>query len=396
MTPNSVLRRTPYDLGRRPFIVIWEVTRACDLLCKHCRAEAIPDRDPRELDTEEGTQLLGQIASFGMPHPLVVLTGGDPFKRPDLFELVRRGRVLGLPVSVSPSATPALTEDNLRRMRDAGSVALSLSVDGASPEVHDGFRGVPGVFERTLAGWRTARRLGLKVQINTTVTPGSIDELPEILRLVMAHGALAWSVFFLVPTGRGRDLEQLSPQEFEDVLHFLYDADRIVSVKATEGHHFRRVVIQRRVLEERGVPAEDVLRLGDTYRRLQARLDELVPPDARSAKLRRPPIDVGSGRGFVFVSHTGDVYPSGFLPIAAGNVRERALPDVYRESPLFRALRDPDRLSGRCGHCEFRRVCGGSRSRAFGATGDAFAEEPGCAYEPGTFPFPGDVAALAG
>ncbi len=246
--------------------------------------------------------------------------------------------------------------------------------------MHDGFRGVAGVFDSTLAAWRVARSEGLRVQVDTTVTMGTVDELPPILRLVHEMGALTWSVFFLVPTGRGRLLPQMSSREIEDVLHFLYDADKLVSAKATEAYHFRGVVLQRRILEERGLDPVEVLGLGRTYLRLRAAARELLP-EATSTRdgVRRPPLDVSASRGFVFVSHVGDVFPSGFLPLRAGSVRERSLGEIYRLSPLFEALRDPERLLGRCGRCESRVVCGGSRSRAFGATGDVLAEEPGCA-----------------
>ncbi|WP_324716618.1 TIGR04053 family radical SAM/SPASM domain-containing protein [Carboxydochorda subterranea] len=387
--PATAVRHARYDLNDRPFIVIWEVTQACDLACKHCRAEAQPLRHPRELDGAEARALMDQVASFGPPPPLFVMTGGDPFKRPDLFELVEYGARIGLPVSVSPSGTPSLTYDNLARLREAGAVALSLSLDGSTAEIHDGFRRVEGVYGWTLAGWRAARQLGFKVQINTTVTPHNLYDLPEILRLVRELGAMTWSLFFLVRTGRGRALDAITPEQFEDVLHFLYDADKVVSLKTTEGHHFRRVVIQRQILERRGIPPSDALVLGETYRELRRRLEAVAPDvdfDGRSP-MRRTPLDVNAGRGFVFISHLGVVYPSGFLPLAAGSVRERPLTEIYRQSPLFRSLRDPDRLEGRCGRCEFRAVCGGSRSRAFGATGNALAEEPWCTYEPGSFPF---------
>ena len=392
---GRVIRHARYDLRQRPFLVIWEVTRACDLACRHCRAEARPERDPAELTTEEGFRLMDQVASFGPPPPLFVLTGGDPFKREDLFELVRYGSAIGLPVSVSPSGTPTLTRERLRKLREAGAVALSLSVDGSCEAIHDGFRGVHGVFAWTVAAWKAARELGFKVQVNTTVTPHNLYDLPDILALVRELGAMTWSVFFLVPTGRGRWLGQLSAQEAEDVLHFLYDADKVVPLKTTEGHHFRRVVIQRRILEQRGVPPEEVLPLGETYRRLRARLAERLPDVEfdRPAVMRRAPLDVNAGRGFVFVSHVGTVHPSGFLPLSAGNVRRRPLPDIYRHSPLFVALREPGELTGRCGRCEFRTVCGGSRSRAYAVSGNPLAEEPLCAYEPGSFPYPEELAA---
>jgi AdoMet-dependent heme synthase len=393
--PNPV-RQVRYDLRTRPFIVIWELTQSCDLACRHCRATSRPARDPHELTTEEGFRLMEQIASFGPPPPLFVMSGGDPFKRPDLFDLVRHGHAIGLPVAVSPSGTPTLTRENLQRLREAGAVALSLSVDGSTPPAHDGFRMVDGVFDWTLGGWKAARELGFKLQINTTVTPRNLEDLPAILRLVRELGAMTWSAFFLVPAGRGRKLEQLTPEQFEDVLNFLYDADKVVSLKTTEAPHFRRVALQRRILEQRGIPAETVMRLGDTYRRLRAQLEEMLPDvdfDA-PARIRRAPLDVNAARGFVFISHIGKVYPSGFLPLAAGNVREQPLPEIYRTAPLFQTLRNPALLKGRCGRCEFRMVCGGSRSRAFGATGDVLAEELWCLYKPGSFPYPQDVEAL--
>lgn len=394
--PAAPIRHARYDLNVRPFIVIWEVTRACDLACRHCRAEACPLRAPQELSTEQAFRLMDQVAAFGPPPPLFVLTGGDPFKRPDLFDLVRYGTQIGLPVSVSPSATPLVNRASLGQLRDAGAVALSLSLDGSTPAVHDYFRGIPGVFFWTLMCWRHAREVGFKVQINTTVTPHNLDDLPGILRRVREQGAMNWSVFFLVPTGRGRELPQLTPEQFEDTLHFLYDAEKVVPLKTTEAPHFRRVVIQRRILEERGEPAAAALGLGPTYQRLRVGLEGAVPGfdfDA-PARLRRPPLDINAGRGFLFVSHDGSVTPSGFLPLAGGSVRLRPLAEIYRQSEVFQALRDPDRLQGRCGRCEFRAVCGGSRSRAFGATGDMLAEEPGCPYEPGSFPYPKEVAAL--
>jgi radical SAM protein len=393
VTP-SVIRAPRYDVAKRPFIVIWEVTRACALACLHCRAEAIADRDPGELSSEEAVDLMTQVASFGIPPPLFVLTGGDPFERDDLETVIAAGRRLGLPVSVSPSGTPALTPANLARIHRAGALAMSLSVDGASAGVHDGFRGVPGVFDQTLAAWRAAREIGLKVQINTTVTPATVEELPGIFSLVRDIGAMTWSVFLLVPVGRGSALGQLDPVEVEDILHFLYDADKVVSVKATEAHHFRRVALQRHVLESRGLDHVEVLGLGERYRSLRAEAERRLGPMGERRGVRRAPLEVAAARGFVFISHTGDVYPSGFLPIAAGNVRDTPLPELYRSSPLFRSVRRTDALTGRCGRCEYATVCGGSRARAFATTGDLFAEEPLCSYEPGSFPFAQDVAGL--
>lgn len=387
------VRPLHYDEAQRPFIVIWEATQACPLACRHCRAEARPNRDAAELSTGEATELMRQVAAFGRPAPLFVITGGDPFQRPDLYTLVRRGSDLGLPVSVSPSGTPTLTRDGLARLHEAGCRAISLSVDAATPAAHDGFRGVPGVFGWTASAWQAAREVGLKVQINTTVTRHTVDHLPAIAAMVRAQGALLWSVFLLVPTGRGRDLTALDAEQVEDVLHVLYDLGETIAVKTTEAHHFKRVCLQRQVLEARGEDPAELLRLGPLYRQLRERMTRLGLIQGRT-RTRRPPLTVSAGRGFVFVSHTGDVHPTGFLPLGAGNVRERSLVDIYRTAPLFVGLRDLDRLGGRCGRCEFRTVCGGSRARAYAATGDVYAEEPACGYQPGSFPYLEDLRGL--
>ena len=377
-------------MGQRPFIVIWEMTRACDLACQHCRAEAQPLPNPLELNTREARSLIDEIASFGAPPPLFVMTGGDPMKRPDLTELVAYAASRHLPVAFSPSATPLLTRGVITELKAAGLKALSLSVDGSGPEIHDAFRGIDGVFERTMAAWETARELGIKVQINTTVSRLNLFDLPRMAHIVRARGAMVWSGFMLVPVGRGAALEQLSADECEDVMNFLYDVGNAIPTKTTEGHHFRRVVLERTILERRGIAPEGTLRLGPTYRRLRAALE----PWPAQGRERRSPMDINAGRGFVFVSHVGTVHPSGFMPIPAGNVRVQTLTEIYRQSPLFNDLRDPARLTGRCGVCEFAVVCGGSRSRAFASSGDALGDDPLCAYTPGTFSYQADIAPL--
>ncbi|MET9360518.1 TIGR04053 family radical SAM/SPASM domain-containing protein [Streptomyces sp. NPDC006632] len=390
MSGRTLVRRPRHAMAERPFIVIWEATRACPLACLHCRAEAQPDRDPGELDGMDARLLMDQIAAFGKPSPLFVITGGDPFQRPDLNDLVAYGTSLGLRVAVSPSGTPTLNRANLTAVRDAGAVALSLSLDGSTAERHDAFRGVDGVFDWTLDGWRTARELGLKVQINTTVTRAALPDLADIAALVRREGAMLWSGFVLVPTGRGADLAALTPHEIEDVLHFLYDCGSVIATKTTEGHHFRRVALQRAILARHGEqPA-----LGPLHRQLTRRANELGFFEGEGRAVRRPPMDVSSGRGFVFVSHTGEVHPSGFLPVTAGNVKHHPLAEIYRGSALFTTLRDPALLRGACGRCEFNTVCGGSRSRAYGLTGDVLAADPWCAYEPGTFPYGDDLREL--
>lgn len=375
---RPAVRTLRHDTADRPFIVIWEVTRACALACLHCRADAIPRRDPRELDTAAGRALLEQVAAFGRPYPLVVLTGGDPFERPDLEELVAHGTALGLSVSVAPSATPRLTDSALHRLAEAGARALSLSLDGATAPTHDAFRGIPGVFTATVEAMAAVRAAGLRLQVNTTVTAGNVHELPDVLRLVLDAGAALWSVFFLVPTGRGDRLEPLGADRTEEVLHWLHDVADVVPVKATEAAHFRRLALQRAGLDD----LDAAFPPGPLRSRLRARTAEVL--DGRTVRRRTPraPMDVGSGRGFVFVDHVGDVHPSGFLPQRAGSVRTAPLDVVYRDSPLLRRLRDADALGGRCGRCEFRDVCGGSRSQAFAVSGDASAEDPTCSWQP--------------
>ncbi|MEX2532732.1 MAG: TIGR04053 family radical SAM/SPASM domain-containing protein [Nitriliruptoraceae bacterium] len=380
MTDTQPLIRTlRHDTSDRPFIVIWEVTRACDLVCQHCRADAIRERNPFELTTAEGRRLLDELASLGVPRPLVVLTGGDPFERPDLEELVAHGTAQGLSMSLSPSVTPRLTRPTMQRLRDAGAKAVSLSLDGANAATHDGFRGVDGVFDATLDATHLIRELGLRLQINTTVTRHTIVELPDVLRQVMAMDAFLWSVFFLVPTGRGEYLDALDADETEDVLHWLHDVSRLVAIKTTEAPHFRRVALQRTGSAER-------TGLGVLYDQLRtASADLLAPERVPERRVPRPPLHINAGNGFVFVDHLGAVYPSGFLPIPVGSVRDRPITEIYRDSPLLRALREPATFGGRCGHCEFRDVCGGSRSRAYATTGDPLAEEPTCNHQPAAF-----------
>lgn len=390
------VRQQRTDSNERPFIVIWESTRACPLACRHCRASAQSSRHPLELTTDEAVTLMHDVASFGHPSPLFVITGGDPFQRPDLLDLVREGTAAGLPVAVSPSATPTLTAAAVSAVHAAGARAVSLSVDAPTAAGHDAFRQVEGVFDLTLAAWRAARAQGLRVQVNTTVGRHNLHDLPDIAQLVSSLGAMTWSAFFLVPTGRGADLQALRPSEVEDVLNWLYDVGRVVPTKTTEAHHFRRVVVQRRILESRGADPVAALGLGPLYASLTARTADLRLAAAPDRHNRRPPMDVNAGRGFVFVSHVGTVHPSGFLPLAAGNVRRQPLPEIYRHAPLLMALRDVTRLRGRCGHCEFVRICGGSRSRAYAVSGDQFAEEPWCGYQPNSFGFEAEVAELVG
>ena len=374
-----------HDASERPFIVIWEVTRACQLVCTHCRADAIRTRNPFELTTDEGRHLLDDLASFGTPRPLVVLTGGDPFERPDLPELVAHGTRIGLNMALSPSVTDRLTRSVLEELHEAGAKAVSLSLDGATAHSHDSFRGVEGVFDATLEAARAVTDIGFRLQINTTVTRDNVLELPRMLRHVLDLGASLWSVFFLVPTGRGKDLQPLTAGETEEVLHWLHDVSDLVAIKTTEAPHYRRIAIQRAGFDADGVSElDEAFPIGPLRSQLRADTAKLLSGQEPRRRRPRPPIDVNSGRGFAFVDHVGVVYPSGFLPTPVGSVRRKSFPEIYRDSELLQALRNPDTFGGRCGQCEFRAVCGGSRSHAYATTGDPLAEDPGCAYEPVT------------
>lgn len=377
---RTAIRKVRQDVDRRPFLVIWEATRACQLVCQHCRADSQDEPHPLQLTTEEGKRLLDDIASFGAPSPMVVISGGDPFERDDLMELIAYGSGAGLSMSLAPSVTPKATRTRFAAAASAGAKAVSISLDGATPATHDGFRGFEGVFDATLPVCRDVVELGLRLQINTTVTAGNVGELPGLFRQVLDLDAFLWSVFFLVPTGRGHALQALPPEEVEDVLHWLVDVSHHLAVKTTEAPHFRRVVLQRRRAGD--VDPAVSFGLGATYRGLRAALDELRHDRALPTRVPRPPLDINAGRGFVFIDHIGNVHPSGFLPIPGGSLRERSLPEIYRDAPLFRQLRDVSLLGGRCGLCEYRTVCGGSRSRAYAVTGDPLAEEPYCSYQP--------------
>jgi radical SAM protein len=390
---KSLIRQPSADRNERPFMIIWETTQACDLACRHCRAEAQPELDPNSLTFGEAKRLLDQAQSFGKPSPIFIFTGGDPFKRTDLFDLVSYASEIGLAAAVSPSGTPLLNRENLVKLKAAGAKAISLSIDASTAERHDDFRQVPGSFALTVNGWQIAREIGLKLQVNTTVTRYNLTDLAQLFRLVQTLGAMTWSLFFLVPTGRGLESDEIGPTEYEAVMHFLYDVSKYISAKPTEGHHYKRVVLQRSILEEKGLPLEEYIALHPIYYQLKAELAQIVAENELKPRptIRRTPMHINAGNGFVFISHLGDVYPSGFMPVKAGNVREQSLVEVYRNASLFQALRDPSQLEGRCGFCEFSGVCGGSRSRAYAMTGNPMAEEPFCTYEPGTFPFQAEL-----
>jgi AdoMet-dependent heme synthase len=355
------------DFDQAPFLVIWETTQACDLACKHCRAEAQPDRHPDELTTAEAKKLLEDVRRFG---PIIfVFSGGDALKRPDIEELVAHGAGLGLRMAITPATTPLTTRERLQALKDAGLSRLAISLDGSHPGIHDEFRQVDGSFEHGLRILRTSQEIGLTTQVNTVVAKHNLDDFDALCELMTELGIVFWEVFFLVPMGRARPQDVASAEEFEEVFHRLYDLSKTApfDIKATAAPQYSRVVLQRKVAERRngeGVDG-DVLTDGVAF--------------SMSDGIGRAR-NVNDGDGFMFISHTGDIYPSGFLPEYAGNVRQDDLVDVYRNAPLFRSLRDRDQLKGKCNVCDYRPVCGGSRARAYAVTGDPHESEPFCAY----------------
>jgi radical SAM protein len=361
------------DFNERPFLAIWEVTQACDLACVHCRAAAQPLRHPMELTTEEGKGLIDQIAA--MKVPVFVLTGGDPVKRPDLFELIAHARSMNVRISLTPSATPLLTREIIFRLKEAGLARLAVSLDGASAETHDAFRGMAGSFARTLNAIQWANEADLPVQINTTFSRRNLSEMDAIAKLVESLRITLWSVFFLVPTGRGKLDDLLSAEEFELVFARLHRLSKTAAfdIKTTEAQHYRRYLLQQRAAERK------------------AGISAGAAPEKAADTIGRAPRGLNDGKGFLFISHTGEVYPSGFLPLAAGNVRLQALSTIYRESPLFKQLRDTSKLEGKCGACEFKEICGGSRARAYALTGNPSAEEPCCSYVPRGYVRPAEI-----
>jgi AdoMet-dependent heme synthase len=360
------------DYAQRPMLVFWETTRACQVACRHCRASALTDPLPGELSRAEGRNLVDQVAGFGRPYPILVLTGGDCLLREDLFDLVEYATSLGVPVALSPSVTPALTPAMVARIAASGVKAVSISLDGASAATHEGVRAVEHHFEDTMGAIGALVTAGLRVQVNTTVMRENLGELADVAALVHHTGAHIWEVFFLVQTGRGTVSETITPREHEDVCHFLVDASQYgFTVRTVEAPFFRRVVSERRA---GAAPSEGV-----AYGALSHRLTELLgSPTHRSSAHTAATRD---GKGIVFVAHDGEVYPAGFLPVGLGNLRDRPMHEIYRDHGLLRQIRAAA-FSGRCGACEYADLCGGSRARAYAATGDPLGEDPACIYDP--------------
>ncbi len=403
---HNIPARGGLNFDETPFLAIWEITQSCDLACKHCRAAAQPIAHPDELTHEEGKQLIDQIAEMGVP--IFVFTGGDPLKRKDVFELIRYAADKGVQVAVTPSATPLLTRESLFKLKEAGLVRLGISLDGSCPEIHDKFRGLPGAWARTIQAIEWANEAGIPIQVHTTISRHNAHDLDNLCALFEKLAIVMWNVFFLVPVGRGQQADLLSGEEFEQVFGKIYELSHRVSfqIKTTEAMHYRRYLLQHNLEERRvshghpgsarpatadsgqgNVSGHDFSRAENSPNKNGGALAPAYEPGAPTADAKARTASwatrrVNDGKGFMFISHVGNVYPSGFLPIHAGNVRETPLAEIYREAPIFKSLRDTSKLEGKCGACEYKEICGGSRARAYALTGDPLAQEPCCIYQP--------------
>lgn len=374
---HNIPARGGLNFDETPFLAIWEVTQSCDLACKHCRAAAQPIAHPDELTNAEGKALIDQIAEMHVP--IFVFTGGDPLKRKDVFELIRYAADKGVQVAVTPSATPLLTREAMFKLKEAGLVRLGISLDGSTPEIHDTFRGLPGAWERTIQAVEWAKEAGIPVQVHSTISRHNVHDLDNLCALFEKLAIVMWNVFFLVPVGRGQLGDLLSGEEFENVFGKIYELSHRVNfqIKTTEAMHYRRYLLQHN-LEERKMGHGHPHSAGP-----QKGYEAGTPTsDAHSRTVGWATRRVNDGKGFLFVSHTGNVYPSGFLPIHAGNIKQTPLQDIYRNAPIFKSLRDTSKLEGKCGACEYKEICGGSRARAYAVTGDPLAQEPCCIYQP--------------
>ena len=402
---HQIPARGGIDFDQSPFLAIWEVTQSCDLACKHCRAAAQPLPHPDQLTHEEGKALIDQIAD--MHTPIFVFTGGDPLKRSDLYDLIRYAASKGVQVAVTPSATPLLTRDAIFKMKEAGVVRLGISLDGSTSEIHDAFRGLPGAWARTIQAIEWANEAGIPIQVHSTISRHNAHDLDGLCNLFEKLAIVMWNVFFLVPVGRGQLDDLLTGDDFEQVFGKIYELSHRVNfqIKTTEAMHYRRYLLQHNLEERRiahgnsvghGHPQGPAKGTGfNPYSNAAANEGALAPEgkaagyepgtptaDAQSRNMGWATRRVNDGKGFVFISHMGNVYPSGFLPIHAGNIRQTPLAEIYRNAPIFKALRDTSRLEGKCGACEYKEICGGSRARAYAVTGDPLAQEPCCIYQP--------------
>lgn len=369
------------NFDQRPILVFWETTRSCLLACRHCRAEAIPQRLPGELSTAEGMHFIDSLTDFGRPYPVLIMTGGDVLMRPDAFDLAEHAVRAGIPVGLAPSVTPNLTIQNIRRMKDLGIKVVSISLDGATPDSHDGIRGVDGHFRQTVEALELLASSGITVQVNTVVMRQNVYELPAVVKVLRDVAVRIWEVFYLISVGRGRELTELNAFECEDVANFLFDCSMYdLTVRTVEAPFFRRVAAARRAADHdvsSAAQAKQPVYAGTLYHQLRDRLMSLMGPPTSEPHAQTS--GTRDGKGIIFVSYDGIVYPSGFLPISLGNAREQSLTSIYRDHPLLRDIR-MSRFTGECGTCEYADACGGSRSRAFAKLHDPLASDPACAY----------------
>ncbi len=373
-----------------PRLIFWETTAGCNLHCIHCRRITVADQLlPQDLDTEEALDLIDQISAFA--RPILVLSGGEPLFRPDIFKIARYATDSNLIVALATNGT-MIDDDVAAKIKASGIRRVSVSFDGADAATHDHFRG-KGAFEAALRGIEHLRAAGVPSQINTTVARHNVDQMPETLALAKAVGAVALHLFLLVPVGCGVEIaddHQITPDEYEDVLNWMYDAEMEgdIELKATCAPHYFRITRQRQAQERR----QGIIRQGPQSMRRQQHAGSNHPHARRRAQSGAHPggqpalntMTKGclAGTGVAFISHRGEVFPCGYLPVEAGHVRKEELASIWRDSPIFNQLRDPDLLSGKCGICEFKRVCSGCRARAYGMSGDILGEEPFCTYQP--------------
>jgi len=397
-----------YPAGQKEFkprLIFWEVTKGCNLRCIHCRATATELMSPSDLPTGKALNIISQIAGLG--NPILVLSGGEPLYRRDIFELAAYGTSLGLRVALATNGT-MVTREVATKIKDAGIKRVSISLDGADADTHDAFRGIPGAFDAAIYGMRNLQELGVSVQINTTIARHNAHQLPEVLKLVRSLGADALHTFLLVPVGCGVDIaaeQMVPPDEYERMLNWFYDQSLTgdIELKATCAPHYFRVARQRRAADRLAGKPEAAVKARHTAQDIGP--TDMTMPGSTGISLKPHgglpaghtghggghPGDMNAmtkgclaGTGVCFISHEGEVFPCGYLPVLAGDLRKQSFAEIWNESMVFGQLRDDDNLRGKCGCCEFRHVCMGCRARAYAATGDFLAEEPFCVYEPGT------------
>ncbi|MBI4166002.1 MAG: radical SAM protein [Acidobacteria bacterium] len=383
----------------KPRLIFWEVTKGCNLRCIHCRATATELSSPLDLPTAKALNVVEQVSQYALP--ILVLSGGEPLFRADIFQLARYATDHGLRVALATNGT-LVTSEIARKIVDAGVRRVSISLDGACAATHDAFRGIPGAFDAALRGFRNLKELGMSVQINTTIARHNALELPAVFDLVRSIGADALHTFLLVPVGCGVEIaesQMVPPEEYEQILNWFYDRSQEgdIELKATCAPHYFRVMRQRRAAERRAATAvpptpekQDAGAIGPTEMTMPGSTGMALHPHAAQARHVHPDgmsaVTKGclAGTGVCFISHLGEVYPCGYLPVLAGDLRKQSFSDVWENSQVFHTLRDTESLKGKCGYCEFRNICMGCRARAFAASGDFMDEEPFCVYQPKT------------